>query len=78
MTKTLTIRLPARLARELKARTKAAKTSPSAVLRRAAAKYVHQKKSGRGLNAMQEHIDTYAGTWDGYCSGEELLRRTRP
>jgi hypothetical protein len=78
MTTTLTIRLPATLARELKARTKAAKTSPSAVLRRAAAFYVRQKKPGTGLNAIQEHIDAYAGAWDGYCSGEELLKRTRP
>jgi predicted transcriptional regulator len=78
MTTTLTIRLPATLARELKARTKAAKTSPSAVLRRAAAFYVRQKKAGTGLNAIQEHIDAYAGAWDGYTSGEELLKRTRP
>jgi predicted transcriptional regulator len=78
MTATLTIRLPAGLARELKARAKAAKTSPSAVLRRAAATYVRSKKSGAGVNATQEHIDAYAGTWNGYCSGEELLKRTRP
>jgi predicted transcriptional regulator len=78
MTTTLTIRLPATLARELKARAKAAKTSPSAVLRRAAAKYVRQKSPGRASNAMQEHIDAYAGTWQGLCSGEELLRKTRP
>jgi predicted transcriptional regulator len=78
MTTTLTIRLPATLARELRARTKAAKTSPSAVLRRAAAYYVRQKKQGKGLNAIQEYVDAYAGAWDGYCSGEELLKRTRP
>lgn len=76
MTTTLTIRLPAALARELKAKTKAAKTSPSAVLRRAAADYVRKEKPT--LNALQEHIDAHAGRWDGYCSGEELLRRTRP
>lgn len=76
MTRTLTIRLPAGLARELKAKTKAAKTSPSAVLRRAAADYVRKQKPAQ--NAMQEHIDAHAGRWDGYCSGEELLRRTRP
>jgi len=76
MTTTLTVRLPQTLARELKAKAKAAKTSPSAVLRRAAADYVRKKKPA--LNAMQEHIDAYAGTWEGYCSGEELLRRTRP
>jgi predicted transcriptional regulator len=78
MTTTLTIRLPTALARELKARAKEARTSPSAVLRRAAATYVRGKKSGAGSNAMQEHIDAYAGAWDGYCSGEELLKRTRP
>ena len=78
MTTTLTIRLPSALARELKARTKAAKTNPSAVLRRAAATYVRGNKSKVESNAMQEHIDAYAGAWDGYCSGEELLKRTRP
>jgi predicted transcriptional regulator len=78
MTTTLTIRLPAGLARELKTRAKAAKTSPSAVLRRAAADYVRKNKSGAKLNAMQEHINSRAGTWDGDISGEELLRRTRP
>ncbi len=78
MTTTLTIRLSETLARELKAKTKAAKTSPSAVLRRAATDYVRERKTGPGLNAMQEHILARAGTWDGYCSGEELLRKTRP
>jgi predicted transcriptional regulator len=78
MTTTLTIRLPATLARELKTRAKAAKTSPSAVLRRAAADYVRKNKSGGKLNALQEHINARAGSWDGDISGEELLRRTRP
>lgn len=78
MTATLTIRLPATLARELKAQAKSSKTSPSAVLRRAAAEYVRKGKSGRKLNAMQEHLLSRAGTWDGDISGEELLRRTRP
>jgi hypothetical protein len=78
MTTTLTIRLPEVLARELKAKTKAAKTSPSAVLRQAATDYVREKRSGPGLNAMQQHILARAGTWDGYCSGEELLRKIRP
>jgi predicted transcriptional regulator len=78
MTTTLTIRLPAALSRALQPRAKEAKTSPSAVLRLAAASYVRGKKSGAGLNAMQEHIDSYAGAWDGHCSGEELLKRTRP
>ena len=78
MTSTLTIRLPTALAREFKAKAKALKTSPSAVLRRAAADYVRQKKSQITLNAMQEHINARAGRWDGYCSGEQLLRKTRP
>lgn len=78
MTSTVTIRLPAMLARQFKAKTKAAKTTPSAVLRRAAADYVRQKKNGSAVNAMQQHIDAHAGRWDGYCSGEELLRKTRP
>ncbi|MCI0366056.1 MAG: ribbon-helix-helix domain-containing protein, partial [Phycisphaerales bacterium] len=63
----MTIRLPETLARELKAKARAARTSPSAVLRRAAADYVRRKKPA--LNAMQEHIDAHAGTWDGYTSG---------
>jgi predicted transcriptional regulator len=75
-TTTLTIRLPATLAREFKVKTRASQTSPSAVLRRAVADYV--RKPGPGLNAMQEHIMARAGTWEGSCSGEELLRRTRP
>ncbi len=29
-------------------------------------------------NAMQAHILDRAGSWSGYVSGEELLRRTRP
>jgi predicted transcriptional regulator len=78
MTTTLTIRLPAVLARQLKAKTKEAKTSPSAVLRRAAAEYVRATGRAAGLNALQERLIARAGTWDGYCSGEELLRRTRP
>jgi hypothetical protein len=78
MTKTLTIRLPAALVREFKAKTKAAHTTPTAVLRRAASDYVRKTKSGPGPNTMQEHIDARSGLWDGYCSGEELLRRTRP
>lgn len=78
MTTTLTIRMPAALARELRTKAKAANTSPSAVLRRAAAEYVRQTPSEPTLNGMQEHINARAGRWDGHCSGEELLRRTRP
>jgi len=76
MTRTLTIRLPAHLMRELKAKARSSQTTPSVVLRRLAADYVRGKKRP-GRNALQEHIAAYAGTWDGYCSGEELLRRTR-
>jgi predicted transcriptional regulator len=78
MTTTLTIRLSATLARQFKAKTRNAKTSPSAVLRRAAADYVRETTGGTRLNAMQEHIDSHAGRWDGYLSGEELLQKTRP
>ena len=76
MTETLTIRLPAVLARDLRAKAKAAKTNPTAVLRRAAEEYVRADQTAR--DARVEHIRKHAGTWDGYCSGTELLRRTRP
>jgi hypothetical protein len=76
MTETLTIRMPAVLVRELKAKTKASGTNPSAVLRQAASDYVRQSKPG--VNPMQQHILARAGTWDGDLSGAELLRRTRP
>jgi hypothetical protein len=76
MTETLTIRLPKSLARDFRAKTRAAKTNPTAVLRRAAAQYVRDDQTAR--NAVVEHIRARAGTWDGYISGEELLRRTRP
>ena len=77
MTETLTIRLPKSLARDFRAKTHAARTNPTAVLRQAAAEYVSAGK-GVARNAMQEHIRTRAGTWDGSLSGKELLRRTRP
>ncbi len=77
MTQTLTIRLPRELARDLKTKAEAAKTTPSAVLRRMAAEYVRSAKNPM-RNALQEHIAAHAGRWDGYCSGEELLRKTRP
>jgi hypothetical protein len=76
MTETLTIRLPKSLAREFRAKTRAAGTNPTAVLRRAAAEFVNKDQAAR--DSAVEHIRHYAGTWDGYCSGEELLRRTRP
>jgi hypothetical protein len=77
MTETLTIRLPKSLARDFRAKTRAAKTNPSAVLRRAAAEFV-KAKGVSSRNAMQEHIRARAGTWNGYCSGEALLQKTRP
>jgi hypothetical protein len=76
MTETLTIRLPKSLAREFRARTRAARTNPTAVLRDAAAKYVRNNPSAR--NAIVEHLRSRAGTWDGDISGQELLRKTRP
>jgi hypothetical protein len=78
MTETLTIRLPRRLARELKAKARSSKTTPTAVLRRMTAEYVRSQKQTAALNPLQEHIVSHAGHWDGYCSGEELLRKTRP
>jgi hypothetical protein len=77
MTQILTVRIPAQLARDLKAKARSAKTTPSAVIRRLALEYVRTKKRP-ARNAMQEHILSHAGRWDGYCSGEELLRKTRP
>ncbi|MBI3852224.1 MAG: hypothetical protein HY298_18360 [Verrucomicrobia bacterium] len=77
MTETLTIRLPKSLARDFRAKARAAKTNPTAVLRRAAAEFVNTKGT-LGRNAMQEHIRARAGTWNGHCPGAELLRRTRP
>ena len=37
-------------------------------------------KTGKetGRKVLREHIVTHAGRWDGYCSGEELMRKTRP
>jgi hypothetical protein len=78
MTETLTIRLPRRLARELKAKARSSNTTPSAVLRRMATEYVRSRKQAPALNPLQEHIVSHAGRWDGYCSGQELLRKTRP
>ena len=76
MTETLTIRLPKTLARQFRSKTRAAKTNPTEVLRKAAAEFVHKDRAAQ--TAAVEHVRRYAGTWDGYCSGEELLRRTRP
>jgi predicted transcriptional regulator len=75
MTATLTIRLPRDLAQKFRAKTRAAKTNPSAVLREAAATYVRADPTAR--NGVLEHLRARAGTWDGTLSGQELLRRTR-
>jgi hypothetical protein len=72
MTQRITMRLPAVLLRELKSKTRAHKTNPSAVLRRTAAEYVRHHRSPKS-NALQDHIAARAGSWDGYCSGTELL-----
>jgi hypothetical protein len=77
MTQTLTVRIPAQLARELKAKAKSAKTTPSAVIRRLAVEYVRSKRQP-ARNALQDHIVSHAGRWNGFCSGQELLRKTRP
>ena len=75
MTETLTIRLPKLLARDFRAKTRAAKTNPTEVLRQAAADYVRHDPAAR--NAIVEHLRARAGTWNSKVSGEELLRRTR-
>jgi len=36
------------------------------------------KPTPAARKAMLQHIRDRTGTWDGYISGEELLRRTRP
>jgi predicted transcriptional regulator len=77
MTQTLTIRLPQSLARRLKNKAKASRTNVSAVARQLFADYVRHHKPKSADNGLQQHIDAHAGTWDGHCSGEELLRRTR-
>jgi hypothetical protein len=78
MTTTLTIRLPETLARKLKAKARAANTTPTEILRDAAERFVAAPAKREKLNAMQRHILSRAGTWDGDISGAELLRLTRP
>jgi predicted transcriptional regulator len=77
MTETLTIRLPQSLARQVKNKARARRTNVSAVARQLLADYVRNHKANPAANALQQHIDAYAGSWDGHCSGQELLRRTR-
>jgi hypothetical protein len=76
MTTTMTIRLPAKLAMQFKAKAKHAGSSPTEILRRAASDYVRDDKARR--KAMVAHLRSRAGTWDGDVSGAELLRMTRP
>jgi hypothetical protein len=76
MTETLTIRLPKSLAREFRAKTRAARTNPTEVLRRAAAQYVQADPAAR--DSVVAHLRARAGTWSGAMSGVELLRKTRP
>jgi predicted transcriptional regulator len=76
MTETLTIRLPKSLAREFRAKARAARTNPSAVLRAAAARYVREDSAAR--DGVVAHLRARAGTWDGDLSAAELLHRTRP
>ena len=76
MTETLTIRLPKALAGKFRTKLRGAKTNPTAVLRRTAAKLVRADPAPR--DAVVEHLRARAGTWDGSISGAELLRRTRP
>lgn len=75
MTETIAIRLPKSLAREFRAKARAAQTNPTTVLRETAANYVRDQTA---RDAIVEHIRARAGTWDGDISGKELLRRTRP
>ena len=58
----------------VKAKAEAAKTTSA--LPRTGKLANTAKKSAR--NALQKHIVARAGRWEGYCSGEDLLRRTRP
>lgn len=71
----LTIRLPKSLARKFRAKTRAAGTTPTAVSRKAAEEFVRADPSTH--NSALMHVRRFAGSWDGYCSGEDLLRRTR-
>ena len=76
MTERLTIRRPKSLARDFRAKTRAAKTNPTAVLRQAAADYVRDAPAA--CNVIVEHLRARAGRWNSDVYGKELLRRTRP
>jgi hypothetical protein len=75
--RTLSFRLTQRLARQVKSKARASRTTVSAVARELFAQYVSLHKADTTSTAMQQHIDAHARSWDGHCSGEELLRRTR-
>ncbi len=79
MTQTLTARLPQGLVRRVRHKARANRTNVSAVARQLFAEYVRQQKEGAGTSPspMQQHINAYAGSWEGHCSGAELLRKTR-
>jgi hypothetical protein len=38
---------------------------------------IRARRREGGTNKAKTHIQKYAGTWQGHCSGTELLRRTR-
>src|SRR5438046_2913409 len=46
-------------------------TKRTAMLRKSKARKTGSRQQRK---AMQKHIMARAGTWDGYCSGEELLQ----
>ncbi len=79
MTQTLSVRLPQQLVRRVKHKARANRTNVSAVARQLFAEYVRRPghQAPPVANPMQQHVDAYAGSWDGHCSGEELLRKTR-
>jgi hypothetical protein len=74
MTTVLSVRIDAELASRAE---KAAGGNLSAFVREAVADKVKAVESAKG-NPMLAHIEARAGTWDGFLSGEQLLKRTRP
>ena len=39
---------------------------------------IRARRREGGTSKAQTHIQKYAGTWQGHCSGADLLWRTRP
>ncbi len=74
MTTVLSVRIEKKLAERA---AKAARGNLSAFVREAIAEKVKDIER-RGNDSLRAHIEARAGTWDGFVSGEELLRRTRP